>query len=146
MILYHYTDWRVVEQMCGRSLKNGDRVAFIQGLKRGHASMAGWEWLQPLPANVVWLTSDPVQALFERPPEVRIALAIPSTDRRLVHWHSYLSKHYGVPAVMWDELEAEEPVTRAGRRFYAYFGDVPANRIRGLQEAAAIYPKLNMAA
>src|SRR6188768_4462717 len=98
MILYHFTD------LC--CLKSG--TILTEGLKPKSAAEQMANCVPPF--GVVWLTTstalaradtnlaltgargvaEPVWA--ERMPEVRIQLAIPSSDRKLVNWEAWLRK------------------------------------------------------
>lgn len=73
----------------------------------------------PLPP-CVWLTADP-----DMPPgysswgDFRLSCLIPSLDRRLSLWPTYLRKHKVDPVV---SLVLADPQFEAVERFYVYFG------------------------
>src|SRR5262249_29584163 len=93
------------------------------------------EWPPPPPFDpVVWLTSEPECTFFEPIPEVRITVAIPSNDRRLVRWETWLRKH-GAQKVIAASYEAMNNGWNNGawRAFYCYFGTVGLNRIRRVE-------------
>jgi hypothetical protein len=133
MILYHFTGPTALKQM--GSFNEADVFVLREGLRRGAASMREWEGqIEPLPPNAVWFTSDPSADLFKSPAKLRITAAIPSTDRRLVRWLTYLRRHCTASPENWSVLH-DSP---AAKRFYLYFGDVPLSRIRSVEEARII--------
>jgi len=122
MQLYHFTDlWSLDEG--GTILREGLRPAADQG-----------EWPLPPFEPVVWLTSEAECTFFEAPPEVRITVVIPSTDRRLARWETWLRKH-GEQKVIAACYKAMSNGWSNGawRSFYCYFGTVGLNRIRRVE-------------
>lgn len=115
MKLYHFTDiWCLKSE--GTILKEGIKPAVEkQGLD-----------LQP--HGVVWLTSQPECKFASREPEVCIQLFIPSNDKQLVKWQTWLRQHNEHEILA--KVEHEDSI--GWRSWFCYFGIVPPNMIRKL--------------
>jgi hypothetical protein len=126
MILYHFTKFYFLE--------NGGTI-----LKEGLKPSIGEEDNLP-PHGAVWLTTDEDYEWHEgkssQLDDCRIRLAIPSHDRRLVHWPKWLCKHS--PETIYLLLVAcdcgrdHRPSMNAT---YVYFGPVPLTHFRAIEYA-----------
>jgi hypothetical protein len=114
MILYHFTDLWCIDDI------------MVEGLKPAFNDDA---YVQP--KNVVWLTTrDDHQEMWRNPKEVRITLAIPSPDRRLVRLADWLRKHDP------DAYRIAVSLGHTGwEAFYCYFGTVPLSYLRAVEYA-----------
>jgi hypothetical protein len=133
MILYHFTS------LYNRRNAGPDAI-LASGLKPKANDYNGM-----LPAPIpptVWLTADPDPAIpiMSSYREVRITLAIPAAERRLVHWFSYLRRH--LDSEGFDEFVrriADEPygpaLVGAAERFYAFFGRIRPSKFRAVEYA-----------
>jgi hypothetical protein len=144
MILYHFTD------LC--CLKNGGTI-LTEGLKPKSAAEQMANCVPPF--GVVWLTTwtalaieetnlvptdargvaEPIWA--ERMPEVRIQLAIPSSDRKLVNWEAWLRKHR--PDILGAVLCFPDPefdIRPRLKNYFVYFGTVPLKYFRAIERTA----------
>jgi hypothetical protein len=127
MILYHFTDWYFLEAG-GTILKEGLKpAAEIDDLP---------------PHGVVWLTTEEDYRWAEGKSreldqQCRIRLAIPSHDRRLVHWPKWLRKH--APDVIEMLAVGSYPAGYDYRiplsTTYCYFGTVPLTYFRVVEPA-----------
>ena len=133
MILYHFTDFCYLQNH-GTILR--------EGLKAGDRK-DGVHWLMA-PPNAVWLTTDTEDLWRECANECRITVAIPSSNRRLVRWGTWLRKQY--PPVIADVMiagaakmgsnsHARNGTADAWRRFWLYLDPVPLNMIRAIEHA-----------
>jgi hypothetical protein len=116
MILYHFTPFYYL-QNDGTILKEGLRPS--DGAKHG---------MLP-PVGVVWLTTEEDYQWHERKSseldQCRIRLAIPSHDRRLVHWPKWLRKHAPDIIDMLARCDCGYDHREAMNTTYCYFGTVP---------------------
>ena len=132
MILYHFTSFYNLENV-------GPENILATGLKAFPLDFDGSDIVRQ--HKGVWLTSDPDYTKTETISsysEARITVVIPSTDRRLVRWESWLRKHCS--AERFEELAKVSEQTSAEigvdwKDWYVYFGAVPPNRIRAIEYA-----------
>jgi len=129
MILYHFTELALLE----------DEGTILEEGLRPHESYRG-DALPPL--GVVWLTIEEdyrwANGMASERGNCRIRLAIPSHDRRLVHWPKWLRKR--APAVI--ELLALCDIEAGSNRHitqmnttWCYFGNVPLTYFRAVEYA-----------
>ena len=84
------------------------------------------------PHGVDWLTSSPTATYaVGAGPDCRITLAVPSHDRRLVHWPKWLRKH-GEHAMI-DMLKRD--FATIWQSNWCYFGTVPLSYFRAIEYA-----------
>jgi hypothetical protein len=115
MRLYHFTDLYY--------LKNGGTI-LTEGLKPAVEKQG---IVQP-PHGVVWLTAQADCSFSDREPEW---LFIPSNDKRLVHWITWLREHSEHEVLAAAEAHGRERGIR-WRSWYCYFGIVPPSMFRGM--------------
>jgi hypothetical protein len=129
MILYHFTDFYLLE---------AGGTILTEGLKPG-VEKQGW-WFPP--HDVVWLTTEEDYRWAERKAseadQCRIRLAIPSHDRRLVHWPKWLRKR--APEIiamlaLCDSKDGGNAHTASMNATYCYFGTVPLAYFREIEYA-----------
>jgi hypothetical protein len=90
----------------------------------------------------VWLTTNPCMSndflsdhYLDRG-KWRVAVAIPTTDRRLVFWPKFFSKRTGRDYVVSSEDRAHAyRCAREAAGFYLYFGAISLNRIRAIEHS-----------
>jgi hypothetical protein len=139
VILYHFTTMTALRLM--GDFDEADNFSLTHGLRPGEQSMSQWEHvIQPLrtPPKGVWFTSDQNADIFTSSAGIRITVALPSTDRRLAHWLTYVRKQNVFYEDAWPSVHARPAV----KKFYVYFGDVPLSRIRAVEEAQITTDKL----
>jgi hypothetical protein len=133
MILYHFTSFY--------NLKNvGPENIVAVGLRPGQNSWKDWvDMMEPVPPPVVWFTANPSPTgVFgkngnEHNSEVRITAVIPSSDRKLVSWMTYLRRH---DRQLLEYLRTYNAKVREGLSdYYLYFGHVPSARIERIAYA-----------
>jgi hypothetical protein len=113
MSLYHFTDlW---------FLKTGGAI-LTKGLKPA---------VDLPPHGVVWLTAQPECTFAQREPECVISLFIPSNDKGLVPWATWLHQHNQHAVLAAAEQEGRERGIR-WRSWYCYFGIIPPSMFRGM--------------
>jgi hypothetical protein len=132
MILYHFTSFY--------NLKNhGPENIVAVGLKPGEDSWKDWvDMMEPvMPPPVVWFTTNPSPTgLFGNNgnghnSEARITVVIPSSDRKLVSWMTYLREH---DRQLLEYLRTCNGKALAGLSdYYLYFGRVPPVRIERIK-------------
>jgi hypothetical protein len=118
--LYHFTAFW--------NLRNvGEDNILAAGLRPG-VSTEYWP-LDGIPP-CVWLTANGDDRFFERAPECRITVVIPTRDRRLVSWPKYLRKAVG--AADFEKMTQAQDRERNAvgqvitwRQWWMYFGTVP---------------------
>ena len=96
----------------------------------------------PTPPHV-WLTTNPDMSndfvtgnTLDRG-NWRITVVIPSADRRLVYWPKYFSKRTGGDYVISSEDRAHAyRLAREATGFYLYFGAIPLDRFRAVENVA----------
>jgi hypothetical protein len=137
MILYHFTD------LC--CLENGGTI-LTEGLKPKLAAEQMANCVPPF--GVVWLTTSTALTREETNlpptgamPEVRIQLAIPSSDRKLVNWEAWLREHR--PDILCAVLGFPDPEYDIRPRLkndFVYFGTVPLKYFRTIERTALAEP------
>jgi hypothetical protein len=125
MMLYHFTDFHF--------LKVGGTI-----LKEGLKPAVGKQGLHMPPHGVVWLTTETENTwVGDHPKEgCRIKLFIPSSDKRLVRWETWLRKH-GEHELLAGLKEGRINTGKgdAWKSFWCYFGTVPLSMFRKIEFA-----------
>jgi hypothetical protein len=124
MILYHFTDVRFLEV---------DGTILAEGVK---PAIEKQKWVLP-PFGVVWLTADTEALWATRPLECRIRLAVPSHDRKLVHWGKWLRRHAPEIIEMLAACDCGHDHGPSLANDYVYFGTVPLEYFRAVEYADA---------
>ena len=121
MILYHYTYFH-------RLRKRGTILA--EGLKPSEHSVP--------PHDCLWFTTEPDPVWWwkgDHKSDIRITVAIPSTDHRLARYEPWLRRKH--PELI-NTVEGVAAQTGARwQEWYIYFGVVPLRRIRAVEYADA---------
>lgn len=127
MLLYHFTTLYALKDA-------GADAILAAGLKPGPI---GFKELGLPKRNVVWLTADPDTVFFLTPPEVRVTVDIPKTDRRLFKWQQLLGDHCDPGMVAMVEADAaatfNHDVAVTWRQWWVYYGQVRLHRIRAIE-------------
>ena len=135
MILYHFTGLRELIGDEGLAVIRPGIVNLATIAAPGSIVAAGLKPFRstdydrflnsPLPP-CVWLTNDPdMTTIFSRCTGFRLMVIVSSTDRRLVHWPKYFSRHAGRT---WHETIQATDLTKEAQSvtgtFYVYFGAI----------------------
>jgi hypothetical protein len=116
MRLFHFTKLCQVET---------DGTILTEGLKPA----VGKQGIELPPHNVVWLTTQR-DCMFNYAPDCCISLFIPSSDKRLVHWKTWLHQNGEHEIIAAAEETDREEGFYSNRSFYCYFGIVPPSAFR----------------
>src|SRR5713101_1474374 len=130
ILLYHFTDFYY--------LKNGGTI-----LKEGLKAHVDEDYGGVKPGNVVCFTteSQPVWWWLEgKPSECRVAVDIPSTDKRLVKYSAWMIENLGLEAmerIRKGDCLCHRPELWAAimSSWYIYFGDVSLSKFRAVEYA-----------
>jgi hypothetical protein len=130
MILYHFTPLRTL--FGGEPLTEEDMTITLTEL----APFPSDDYPEMPP--VAWLTADPNPGgPAEECSFVRLKLTIPSTDRRLYPWKTFIRKHWHrqEPGISKAEIEARLRTLpdRRGFSFWVYEGAILQSRWNGIE-------------